>query len=136
MLLRMGMFDAFRKQKKQEPIDIDKDLKAIVEFFKGVNGSLKELAGMYKRYTELRRQFLHLRGAGASESALAKNITEQVRLYNKILKTFELFELDADIASERAKKIAKALKIAAEEYKISQKWLDLVRKDEKWTFDW
>ena len=132
----MGIFDVFRKQKKQEPIDIDKDLKAIVEFFKGVNGSLKEMAGMYKRYAELRRQFLHLRGAGASESALAKNITEQIRLYNKILKTFELFELDTDIASERAKKIAKALKIAAEEYKISQKWLDLVRKDEKWTFDW
>ena len=132
----MGIFDVFRKPRKQETIDIDKDLKAIVEFFNGVNGSVKGLISMYKEYAGLRKQFLHLRAAKAPESALAKNITEQVKTYDRILKVFSLFELDAGIASERAKKIAKALRIAAEKYKINQKWLDLVKKDDKWIFDW
>jgi len=125
----------FRKQKKQEPIDIDKDLKAIIEFFKGVNGSIRELAGLYKEYAKHREQFLYLRGSGA-ENALKKKVTEQVKVYDKILKISQVFELDVGIASERVKKIAKALKIDAEKYKISQKWLDLVKKDSKWTFDW
>ena len=136
MPMGMGIFDVFRKPKKEEPIDVVKDLKAIVEFLKGVNGRVKELSKMYKEYFELRKQYLHLKTAKASEKALRTNIVGQIKKYDKILKIFQVFELDTGIASERAKKIAKSLRIDAEKYKVNQKWLDLVRKDEKWTFDW
>ena len=132
----MGIFDILGKQKKEEQIDVDKDLKAIIEFFNNVNKNANNLLKLYKEYSRLRKQFIHLKATGASKIALGKNITNQIKLYDKILKNFRLFDLDADIAGERAKKIAKSLKLDAKKYKINKKWLNLVKKDDKWNFDW
>lgn len=136
MLLHMGIFDLFRRPRKKELIDVDRDLKAINEFFKGANGQIRELARLFKEYGELRKRYLHLRAAKASENIMGKSIAEQIKVYDKILKLGQFFVLDVDIVGERIKKIAKSLKTDAEIYKINKKLLDLVRKDEKWTFDW
>lgn len=131
----MGIFNLLIKQKKEELIEVDKDLRAIVEFLKGVDDNVQGLAGLFRKFIELRKQFIHHR-AVKNEFGVRKSIMEQVKLYDKIVESFETLELDTDIAGERVKKIAKALKTDAEKHQINQKWLDLVKKDEKWTFDW
>lgn len=121
---------------KAEPIDVDKDLSAIITFFKEINGEIKNLHELYKQFEELRRFELKLRVAKAPKNALKNAVQDEIMKYDEILKAYEFFELDVDVSGERVKKIGTALKEAAQEVQVDKKFLTKMEKDEKWTFDW
>ena len=112
-------------KKKEEFIDIDKDLDAILEFFKDIPLNLKKLILLYSTFKLLRKQELKL------NKSTDKIIKNQIRTYDKILKTYEILELDTDINGERVKKIAKALAKKAQKLGMNK-----TIKKEHWTFDW
>ncbi len=131
----MGIFNVLRKQ-REEYIDVEKDLKAISEYLKGVNTKVKNLNSRLKKFKELRKLELQLKGKTVSSEGMKKLIRRQIKAYDKVLKKYQLFVLDAEISGERIKKIAKSLKNKAFEHKLSKNLLKKLKKDIKWTFDW
>lgn len=132
----MGIFDVLRKAKKEEFVDIDKDLKSITRYLKGVNGNVKKLDSLFKDFQILRRNELHLKGKEFSPDTMKRIIRDQIKVFDKIIKIYEFFQLDTDISGERVKKIGKALKNKAYKLELSKDLLKKLETDEKWTFDW
>ena len=94
---------------------------------------IKKMAGLFTQFRKLRKKEAEARKARKNIKAI---IQQQVRLYDKILKQYEFFELDADINGERVKKISKALGEKAKKEMIDPKLLEKIKKSERWTFDW
>ena len=119
----------------EEKVDVDKDIDAILLFLKETTPIgqvlLKQIAEMKK----LRKKEKELRKAG-KEKELKDNILAQVKLYHQVLKNYELFELDTDVNGERVKKISHVLGKTAKETDINKKWLETIRKSERWAFNW
>jgi len=132
----MGIFNVFKKKPKEEFIDIDKDLKAIREYIKGVNSRVKNLDARLKEFQDLRKLELQLLGKKISPQGMKRVIKNQIKIYDKVLKRYQLFRLDTAISGERIKKIAKALKNKAFKYKLDENLLKKLKTDIKWTFDW
>ena len=126
----------FRKRPKEEFIDIDKDLKAVREYIKGVSSRVKNLDTRLKEFQELRKLELQLAGKKISPLGMKRLIRKQIKVYDRILKRYQLFRLDTAISGERIKKIAKALKNKAFKYNLSKDLLKKLKTDIKWTFDW
>ena len=126
------------KPKPGPEIDIDKDLDAVTTFFKETvpSNTLKNLLNLFLQMKKLREEEKRLVKANASEDQIKKNILEQVKVYDKILEAYELFELDIDVTAERVKKISFVLGKKAKETNIDPAWLEKIRKSERWTFDW
>ena len=126
----------FTKPKKQEKIDIDKDLTAINEFLSKIPRTIKDLQVLFSQFKALRKQELKLRAVHINNPALKKNLTSQIKTYDKILRIYEIFDIDEDISAARAKKIAKSLVRSAEKLKINEKLRHKIKTEERWTYNW
>jgi hypothetical protein len=117
----------------EEVVNINKDLDAISLFLKETipvgNTLMKQITEMKK----LRKKEKELRKAGKD---IKFNILQQVRIYDKILENYEFFEQDTDVNGERVKKISHALGKTAKQEMIDKKWIEKIRKSERWTFNW
>ena len=120
-----------RKPKKAPKINVRKDIDAIEFSLKNVQPVIKELQMLFKKFKALRAK--EKKAAGAEK---VKLIQEQVMVYDKILRQYEYYELDVDINGERVKKISTVLGKKAKDANISAKWLNKIKKSERWTFDW
>jgi hypothetical protein len=124
------------KAPEKEYIDVEGDLKAVTEFLEGVNGNVKSIQKLLKSYAELRKEEIQLREEKADEKALRRNIAEQVRIYDKVLRAYEYFDLDTDISAERIKKISRKIRQNAEELVLEEKLMSKIRTEERWTYNW
>lgn len=120
----------------EEEIDVDKDLAVIISFIKEAAPLMKKLLKLSLEMKELRKREAQLRKAKASTKVIKNIILQQVKKYDEILKAYEFYELDVDVNGERIKKISTFLGKAAKEAAIEKKWLNIIRKSERWTFDW
>jgi hypothetical protein len=124
------------KERKEETIDVEKDLKAVNDFLKGVNTAVKNIQPLLKQFSNLRKQQSKLLSAKTGKKALKKNLESQIRLFDRIMKQYQFFDVDEDISAARIRKIAKALKQSAEKLIIDEKLMDKIKTDEKWTYRW
>ena len=124
------------KPAEKEYIDVEGDLKAVNEFLEGINGNVKSIQKLLKSYADLRKEEIQLREEKADKKALRSNIAEQVKLYDRILRAYEYFDLDADISAERIKKIARKIRQNAEELVLEEKLMNKIRTEERWTYNW
>ena len=122
------------KAPEKEYIDVEGDLKAVNEFLEGIN--IKPIQKLLKQYSDLREEEIKLKEANADKRALRKNISEQIRIYDKILRAYEYFDLDTDISAERIKKIARKIRQNAEELVLEEKLMNKIRTEERWTYNW
>jgi len=121
------------KSKVKEKVLITKDLKAIELFLKDAVPSVKQLS---KMIAEMKKLHLKELKSKKDPKAVRDLMLKQVMLYDKILKQYEILQLDTDVNGERIKKISNALGKKAKKQMIPKKWLDIIRKSDRWTFDW
>lgn len=132
----MGLIDwLFRKlgivkPKEEKKVDINKDLKAIINFLSDVSYDSRRLLRLCRELQGLRREYRVLR----DEEMKKKNIVQQVNLLDQILDLYHFFEDDAVINGKRIKNIAHLIKKAVE--KTGNPKLVEKTKDPDWTFDW
>ena len=127
----MGIFNwIFKKPKPEKKLDINTDLRAVIDFLSEVNYDAQRLLRMFRELQSLRREYRVLQ----NEEMKQQNIVKQVNVYDEILDLYHFFEDDADINGHRVKNIAKVLKKAIE--KMEDPELVKKTKDPKWTFNW
>ena len=117
-------------------IEVEADVQAVLDFLDGVKADKKKIINLYKEYTDLRTEEKALKKAKAPHKKLVENVQKQIVKYDEILKAYEFLQLDADVSGERVKKIAQSIKRKAKKVKVSKKWMEHMKKDMKWTFDW
>ena len=124
------------KPTQEQLVDIDKDLKSINNFLASANSSVKDIQSKIKQFNSLSKTELKLKSAKAGKTALNKNLSAQIKTYDRILRSYEFFNMDENITAQRIKKIAKALKSKAEKSSIDKNLLKKIQSDEKWNFNW
>ena len=133
----MPIKDWFKKPEKEEEItDIESDSKAVIDFLSTARESVKKIQPLLKEFAKLRKLEEKLKEKNADEILLKKNLSAQIKAFDRILSLYELFNLDADISADRIKKIAKALKTSAEELALEEEIMDKIRREERWTYNW
>ena len=64
------------------------------------------------------------------------SVLKQVEKYHEILKLFQCLNTDVGINSERVKRIASSLKEDAAKAGIDAEWAEVLKKEDRWNFDW
>lgn len=115
---------------EQEPININKDAKAVLDFLISLEYDRDRLLRIVKKYLELRIDYHALQ----DEDAKKANFRQQINLFDEIIQAYSFFQGDADINGKRIKQIAKKLREAA----IQSEDVELIDKTSKlvWKFDW
>ena len=121
------------KPRKQEKIDIEKDVSAILLYLKEISPSIKNITLLLRQFQLLRKKEQILK---KKNKPTKKIIEQQVKVYDKILQEYEFYQLEADINGERIKKVLKQLAKTAKSAQISKDWLKKINESERWTFDW
>ena len=67
---------------------------------------------------------------------LRENLQKQIKKYDKIMKAYEVLELDTDVNGERVKKIAHELQEKAKKLAVDKELLKKITTSTHWTFDW
>lgn len=117
--------------KKPKPT-VRGDLSAILKFLEESNYDIKELIRLLNQFKILVKREKEL-----TDEKDKKNIlTAQIRLFDRILKTYAMFQLDSDINGERIKAIAKMLAKKSLKVKVSDELIKKVHTAEEWTYDW
>ena len=111
----------FKKRKKQEHIDIDKELVGINDFLKQAPSDVKKLVKVISDFNKVKK---------------GHSIESKVKRWEKVMQAMEFFQEDTDITGERVKKVADALRKEAKKGKVSKEVKDILKKDIKWNFDW
>ena len=115
---------------KKEPININKDTKAIIDFLINMDHDRERLLRLFKKFLEIRLEFHAL-----TDSALRiRNLRHQVSIFDEIIQVYSFYQGDTDINGKRVKEIAKAMRIMA----VRSQEPDLIDKTSKlrWRFDW
>jgi DNA-binding protein H-NS len=123
-------------KKKEVHLDVETDVKAVLEFLKDANKDAKKVAELFEEYMELRGGEKILKKKKAPHNKLVDNIKKQIEKYDQILKAYEFLQMDADVNGERVKNIAKSIKRKAKKAKVPRDWINHMKTDMKWTFDW
>lgn len=117
-------------------IDVEGDVQAILQYFKEFDSNKKKILKLFDEYLDLRRDEKILKKEKASHKELADNIKKQIEKYDQIIQAYEMHEDDTDVNGLRVKKIAKSIQRKAVKYKIPRKWINYMKKDMKWNFNW
>lgn len=126
----------FKKPPEPPKIDVDKDIDAVLLSLKEISPVVKELPALLKQFRFLRNKELTLRKTKPAGNEIRNIIEQEVEVFDKILKHYEYFVLDVDINGERVKNISTVLGKSAKDAMISQRWLNRIKKSERWIFDW
>ena len=110
--------DEFTPQLKS--FDIDKEIKTISNFLKDVKTDTERLRILLEEMKILRNHSLQ----------------RQIEKWHEILKFYECLDTDVAINAIRLQKISNDLKKKAEKEKIDPRWIETLKKDERWNFDW
>lgn len=115
---------------KQEPTNINKDSKAIIDFLVNLTHDQENLLRLFKNFLELRLEYRAL----TDPDLKLENLKHQVNIFDQIIKSYSFFQGDADINGERVKKISQALQKMA----FKSEDLDIIDKTNQthWKFDW
>lgn len=107
--------------KKKEEVDVDKELKIILEFLANLKVRQKAVHEVFKKYQESFQK--------------TDKTEEQIKIWDKALNEFVFFHEDEDLAGERVKMISRYLMDKAKKEKVSETTANLMKKD-RWVFDW
>lgn len=118
------------KPVKKEPININKDSKAIIDFLINMTYDQEHLLRLFKKFLELRLEFHAIQ----DEELKLKNLRHQVNLFDQIIQSYSFFQADADINGKRVKQMAGALKQMA--VKSGEPDLIKITSELRWKFDW
>ncbi|MCK4589348.1 MAG: hypothetical protein KAT77_02820 [Nanoarchaeota archaeon] len=115
---------------KKEPLSINKDAKAVLDFLINMEYDRDRLLRLVKRFLELRIDYYALQ----DEEPKKSNFRQQINLFDEIIQVYSFYQGDADINGKRIKNIAKLLKEKA----IKSEDIELIDKTSKlrWKFDW
>jgi len=115
---------------KKEPVNINRDSKAIIEFIINLKHDQARLLRLFKEFLELRLEYRALQDPEAKK----KNFRHQVNIFDEIIQAYSFFQEDVDINGQRVKEIAKAIRKMAK--KVGEK--DLIDRTNqlRWRFDW
>lgn len=120
----------FKKEEREEKVDILNNLQAILEFLEEVNTDIKGIQEQFSRLEELEKERVV-----AKKNLLEANLDTQAQILDKILTQYEFFQNDVDINGIRVKKIAQQFLENAKNAGLT----DLVRekkKNSQWQFYW
>lgn len=117
---------------KKPKLTIKKDLDAVLKFLEETNYDVKELIRLLDQFKILTKREKETK----DEKELKNVLTAQIRIFDRILKIYAMFELDADINGERVKNIGKLLSNKAEKIGISDELMQKMKTAEEWTYDW
>ncbi len=115
---------------KKEPININKDTKAIIDFLLNMDYDRERLLRLFKKFLEIRLEFHAL----TDHDLRVKNLRHQVNIFDEIIEVYSFYQGDTDINGKRVKEIAKAMRVMA----TRSQEPDLIEKTSKlrWRFDW
>lgn len=122
--------DLFGKKEHSEKMDQLKDIEAVSEFLKDVNGDAQQLVTEIDKLEELEKE----RQVGR-ESIVQVNLETQAEIFERLLEKYEYFQNDVDINGLRVKRMAHEFLKEAEKAGLK----DLVKekkKNPKWQFLW
>lgn len=134
----MGILNAFARKRelKKELADMDKDIDAVVDYFKEIPSEVNNVLKHFFEFKILRAKEILMVRNKAAESEIRKNVEEQLKKYDELLKDYEIFELDADINGQRVKNISKMLVQKAVKMNINPPLMEKFKKSERWNFNW
>ena len=128
---------------RREQVKIDDDLDAINMYLKDLSMDTKKIYLLIREIQLLRQKEQLLSSvpfghtvSPTTENEIKKCIEQQIAKWDELLKHYYFFKQDADINGVRLKKISKLMQSKAEKFGISEKLLEKIRKDPKWTFNW
>lgn len=123
-------------KEKKGYTDVDKTSIVIIDFLEEINPAVDTLSRLLNEFRSLRKQELKFRREKKDKELLKDNLQKQIRKFDKIIKAYELLELDTDVNGERIKKIADVLQEKAKKQQIDRALLEKITKSNHWTFDW
>ena len=123
-------------KEKKEYTDVDKTSIVIIDFLEEINPAVDTLSRLMNEFRSLRKQELKFKREKKDKDLIKDNLQKQIKKFDKIIKAYELLELDTDVNGERVKKIANVLQEKAKKQQIDRALLDKITKSNHWTFDW
>ena len=114
----------------KEPVNINKDSKAIIDFLLGMDYDREHILRLFKKFLELRLDY----HAITDEEVKLKNLRQQITIFDQLIQSYSFFQADNDINGNRVKQIAKALKQMA--VKSGEPDLLAITSKLQWKFDW
>ena len=90
-------------KEKKEFINIDKSITTILTFIKETRPAVDKLDRLLSEFKLLRKKELKLKGEKKGKNLIRANLQKQIRKYDQILRSYEMFELDqgADLINTR-----------------------------------
>ena len=123
-------------KKKEEYVDVAKDLSAVVTFIRDETPILRKLLDMSVTMQELRKKEIQLKEQNAPDEDLRRILIDEIKLYDEILKLYEFYSLDVGVNGARLKKVAKVFKKKALETNVQSDVMEAVKKSDRWNFNW
>lgn len=114
----------------KEPVNINKDSKAIIDFLLGTDYDREHILRLFKKFLELRLDYHAL----TDEEVKLKNLRQQITIFDQLIQSYSFFQADVDINGNRVKQIAGALKQMAA--KSGEADLLAITGKLHWKFDW
>jgi len=114
----------------KEPVNINKDSKAIIDFLLGMDYDREHILRLFKKFLELRLDYHAL----TDEEVKLKNLRQQITIFDQLIQSYSFFQADVDINGNRVKQIAGALKQMAA--KSGEADLLAITGKLHWKFDW
>jgi hypothetical protein len=128
----MGIFNLKKKRIFEDTEDFEKNLFSIMEFLGNVSKDAKDVYELGLKVKKARSK----ERSEINEKKQLRLLEDEIKVWDKFLERYVMFQRDTTVTGQRAKKISKILQEESSKMAIDPRIKELIKKKDEWVFNW